>query len=350
MSSVEKKKNLTIIQKVSRAFGTFWRFIVIGFKFIFKGLDVLLNYTVGLLIRIIMKIFEVEQAKVDRSWSQIRKFVWFVIIILAIYYNNIVYNNILFDYTLKYPFKWITDAFSNGSSIYSKILNEYSVLFWDGLKTTVHLSLIGTIIGFMIAVIFSLILTLEVTRRDHFIVKFFKQTGILIVKLYVTIIRSTPMMVQAMIFYWGFRGVFNWDFLTAGLFTVSVNTAAYLTEVLRGAITNIDKGQNEAARSLGLSRSKTMFGVILPQAIKNAMPSIGNEFVINIKDTSVLSVIMVVDIFRVAEYAQSKYGQAFPPYIIAAIMYLFLTVSITIILRNVEKKLSLPKTALPSAN
>lgn len=350
MSSYTHQNKNKLIQIASLLWRSFWSIFKHFFITLYKIIDVILEYSVGFLIKMILMLFKVEDIKVKRSWQHASKFVWITLLVVFIFVNNILLNNILFDYTLYFPYKWVMNFFANGTSIYARIINEYSILFWNGIKVTIHLSLIGTMIGFIIAVLFSILLTLEVTRRDHVVIKILKYAGKGFVKVYVTLIRSTPMMVQAMIFFWGLRGVFSWSFLSAGLFTVSINTAAYLTEVLRGAITSIDKGQNEASRSLGLSKSKTMFGIILPQAIKNAMPSIGNEFVINIKDTSVLSVIMVVDIFRVAELAQSKYGQAFPPYLIAASIYLVLTISVTLILRKFERKMSLPRTALPSAN
>lgn len=350
MNSQDLKKKLTFGQKISKLLDTFWRFIKKGFKTLYKGIDFVFDFTLGKLFLLILRLFNVDHDRITRLWKEFKKGLWILFLMSLVIVNNIVFDNILLDYTLYYPYEWIMGLFSKGSGIYARIINEYAILFWDGIKTTLHLSLTGTIIGFVIAVLFSIFVTLEITKRDHFIIVGLKYIAKIFVKIYVTVIRSTPMMVQAMIFFWGLRGVFNWSFLTAGLFTVSINTAAYLTEVLRGAITSIDKGQSEAARSLGMSKVSTMFGIVLPQAIKNAMPSIGNEFVINIKDTSVLSVIMVVDIFRVAELAQSRYGQAFPPYIIAAIIYLVLTLSVTTILRGVEHKLELPKTALPSAN
>lgn len=350
MMQQDLKEHSTFRQKVSHLLAIFWRNIKKAFWVIYKGFDLLFDVMFGFLFQWFLGLFNVDKDRNKRLWSNVKKGLWVILIASLIVLNNIVLDNIILDYTLYYPYQWIMSLFSTGNSMYARIINEYAILFWNGIKTTLHLSLTGTIIGFAIAILFSLFVTIEATKRDNLIMKALKWLAKIFVNIYVTVIRSTPMMVQAMIFFWGLRGVFNWSFLTAGLFTVSINTAAYLTEVLRGAITSVDKGQSEAARSLGLNKFRTMFGVVLPQAIKNAMPSIGNEFVINIKDTSVLSVIMVVDIFRVAELAQSRYGQAFPPYIIAAVIYLVLTLSVTTILRGFERKLELPKTALPSAN
>ena len=136
----------------------------------------------------------------------------------------------------------------------------------------------------------------------------------------------------------------------SGLITVTLNTTAYLAEVLRGSIENLDKGQSEAARSLGFGYWKTMFYVVLPQALKNSMASIGNEFVINIKDTSVLNVITVVDIFFVANEVQSDTFRFSEPFFIAAIIYLILTFVTTRILSLIDKKMDVESKPLPSCN
>ena len=138
--------------------------------------------------------------------------------------------------------------------------------------------------------------------------------------------------------------------MQAGLFTVSLNTTAYLTEVIRGAILSLDKGQMEGARSIGLSKTKAMIYIILPQAIKNSMASIGNEFIINIKDTAVLSLIQVFDLFSVMHKAAGAYYLYIESMLIAAMIYLILTLSTSLLLRYLEQKLGAPTKALPSSN
>ena len=142
--------------------------------------------------------------------------------------------------------------------------------------------------------------------------------------------------------------IFTW--FVSGLITVSLNTTAYLAEVLRGGIESLDQGQTEAARSLGLSYWKTMLYVILPQALKNSMPSIGNEFVINIKDTSVLNVISVIDIYYVATMIKGQYFRFNEPFFIAACIYLILTFVTTRILAFIDKKMEIDEKPLPSCN
>src|SRR5690606_15626400 len=141
---------------------------------------------------------------------------------------------------------------------------------------------------------------LQVTRRDSTISRVMKRLTVFLSTAYVEILRGTPMMVQAVIIYYGLAGMnvdlsihlFGWTIrgiMVTGILVVSINTSAYIVEVLRGSIEAISKGQMEAALSLGMSRAQAMRLIILPQALRNSIPALGNEFVINIKDTSVLS-------------------------------------------------------------
>lgn len=231
-----------------------------------------------------------------------------------------------------------------------------------GVGTTLWLSLAGTLIGLVLGLLFVSFRTLEVTPYDSEIVAFFKKIAIGFTKFYVTIFRGTPMLVQAIIIYYFLPGILSLVFkveqdvfnkiLTAGvagLITVSLNTTAYLTEVLRGGIEALNKGQMEAARSLGMSRFQAMIHVILPQGIKNSLPSICNEFIINIKDTSVLSVISVMDLFFAIDSINGKAGNQ-DGIFIAAIIYLALTFGISKLLGLIEKKMSLDTKPLPSSN
>ena len=240
-------------------------------------------------------------------------------------------------------------------------LTKYSDIL-GGVWTTLWLSLAGTLIGLVLGLIFVVFRTLEVTPRDNEVVAFFKKIARGFVKVYVTVFRGTPMMVQAIIIYYFLPGilssvfdvdqkVFN-DILSvgvAGLITVSLNTTAYLTEVLRGGIESLNKGQTEAARSLGMTVPQTMVHVILPQGIKNSLPAICNEFIINIKDTSVLSVISVMDLFFVIDAINGKNANQ-DAIFIAAIIYLCLTLGISKLLGVVEKKMNLNSKPLPSSN
>ena len=240
-------------------------------------------------------------------------------------------------------------------------INRYSDIL-NGVFTTLWLSLLGTLIGLLLGLLFVVLRTLEVTPRDNEITAFFKKIGRGFVQIYVTVFRGTPMMVQAIIIYYFLPGILSGIFGVdqkvfnellsvgvAGLVTVSLNTTAYLTEVLRGGIESLNKGQTEAARSLGMTVPQTMIHVILPQGIKNSLPAICNEFIINIKDTSVLSVISVMDLFFVINSINGKNANQ-DAIFIAAIIYLCLTLGISKLLSVVEKKMNLVSKPLPSSN
>ena len=144
--------------------------------------------------------------------------------------------------------------------------------------------------------------------------------------------------------------MFKWDPITAGLVIVSINTGAYLTEVIKNGIDSVDVGQMEAARSLGFSYFKSMMLIVFPQAIKNSMASIGNEFVINIKDTSVLNVIGCAEMYWVLNKSASANFRYMEQMIVGAIIYLILTFTTTKLLGLIEKHLDAPVQEIKSCN
>lgn len=235
--------------------------------------------------------------------------------------------------------------------------------FLKGIGVTVSISLLGTLIGLILAFVLALLRTVKINSKDNEFTLFVKKIAINFSKAYIAVFRGTPMMVQAILIYYlipfaisqsmgipmnTMNRIFTW--FVAGLITVSLNTTAYLAEVLRGSIESLDKGQMEAARSLGMSYPQAMINVILPQALKNSIPAIGNEFVINIKDTSVLNVISVIDIYFIASSIQSQYTRFEEPFLIAAAIYLVLTLTTTKLLSLIDKKLDVTEKPLPSAN
>jgi putative lysine transport system permease protein len=243
---------------------------------------------------------------------------------------------------------------------YILLKNYKSIL--SGVWTTIWLSMAGTIIGLLIGLLFTIIRSVDTQKKDNEFIAFIKKIGRTFVNIYVTLFRGTPMIVQAIIIYYFLPGILSNLFKidhqilnnilsvgVAGLITVSLNTTAYLTEVLRGGIESLNKGQLEAARSLGMTKFKSYIYVILPQAIKNSLPSIGNEFIINIKDTSVLSVISVMDLFFVIDSINGKNASQ-DGIFIAAIIYLILTLGISKLLQLIEKKMQLTEKPLPSCN
>ncbi|CCV63997.1 Amino acid ABC transporter, amino acid-binding and permease protein [Alteracholeplasma palmae J233] len=336
-----------IYNEIKKIFAFIGQVISLVFIAIYDIFIFILDNTIGFFFTKEFRKYKNKYKKEYPLWLLVRKIISIIILLIFIFGFKFIYEH-TFEPILGSLFVSIGKVL--GEDIYGKVLVEFGARFAQGIGTTLYLSLIGTTIGFFLAIILSTLVTTKVNKYDSKMTIFFKKFGTALTKTYVTIVRGTPMMVQAMLLYWGVRGFLNWDFLIAGLATVSINTTAYLTEVLRGGIESIDKGQTEGALSLGLSKVQTMISVIYPQAIKNSMAAIGNEFVINIKDTSVLSVIMVVDIFRVSQLAQAKYLSAFPPFIIAAVIYLVLTSSVSAILRRLEKRLDIPTKNLPSSN
>ena len=160
------------------------------------------------------------------------------------------------------------------------------------------------------------------------------------------------MIVQAVVIYYGSKQAFGLDMtpLAAGLFIVSINTGAYMSEIVRGGIVSIDKGQFEAAHAIGMSHIQTMINVVLPQVIRNILPATGNEFVINIKDTSVLNVISVTELFFQSNSISGMNFDYFDTFFVASVIYLIMTFTITRILRFIERKIDGPDNYIMYAN
>lgn len=233
-----------------------------------------------------------------------------------------------------------------GGTIFTII--KYSQMFVDGAVKTIILALVGTIAGFFVALILVLMRITKVKDHDSWLSKTFKKSVQKTSLIYITIFRGTPMIVQASFFWYGF-GLFG-DPYYCGLFVVSINTAAYIAEILRGGIQSIDKGQSEAAKSLGMNQIQTMIYVIFPQAIKNSLPAIGNEFIVNIKDTAVLSVIGIYELFNQGKRISGMHYRQLEVYLIIALIYLFLTYSISTILKYTERKMNLQVLDITSSN
>lgn len=236
-------------------------------------------------------------------------------------------------------------------SEYKTIITEYGTLFLQGIGITLLLAIAGTIIGLLLALIFGVIRVQTIQPYDSWFTKCIKKISVGFVKFYVTVFRGTPMIVQAIIFYYGFLQIgINWSALTAGIFTVSMNTTAYLTEVIRGGLQSVDRGQMEAARAMGMSQGKAMRLIIFPQALKNSMASIGNELIINIKDTAVLSTIGIIDLFSAAKKAIGKTLLYIQSFTLAAVIYLILTFACSKLLMLIERKIGAPVKEITSSN
>lgn len=220
------------------------------------------------------------------------------------------------------------------------IFAKYHQMIFKGIGYTMLVSIIGTIIGLVIGLLIGVFRTMP-TPKNKFL-RVLKKAADWILSAYVEIFRGTPMMVQAMVIFWGFALINNGVTLNvvfAGLFIVSINTGAYMAEIVRGGIISVSKGQFEGAHAIGMTHAQTMFYVVIPQVLRNILPSVANEFVINIKDTSVLNVIGFTELYFVAYTINTINYQTFATYLLVAIIYFVLTFTITRILRLIEKKM-----------
>ena len=232
---------------------------------------------------------------------------------------------------------------SNDSSFFAWvgfILNNYGSLFLRGTGITLLVALSGTLIGFVLGLFVAILRTIPVGSTDSLLKKIVLKCLSFLLGVYIEVFRGTPMIVQAMVIYYGsMKAGFRMEVLFAAVFIVSINTGAYMAEIIRGGIISVDKGQKEAAHAIGMTHWQSMVHVVLPQAVRNIMPSIGNEFVVNIKDSSVLNVIAVNELYFVSKSAAGTYLRYFEVFFITACIYLFLTLSITRILRWLEGKM-----------
>jgi len=223
------------------------------------------------------------------------------------------------------------------------LIEQYYPLFLSGVAVTMLIAITGTVAGFVIGLIVAVVRTIPVSEHDNI----FKRVLLAVIKFicvaYIEIFRGTPMMIQAAVIYYGiFMGV-DLNINVAAFAIVSINTGAYMAEIIRGGIISVDRGQTEGAHSIGMTHRQTMMSVVLPQAIRNIMPSIGNEFVVNIKDTSVLNVIGVTELYFQSKSAAGTYAMFFQSFMIAAVLYFILTFTVTRILRLIERRMDGPK-------
>lgn len=232
----------------------------------------------------------------------------------------------------------------------SKIFSQYWPMFLRGAAATLMISLTATILGCLIGLLIGVVRTTPTPERGA-------KRGILralngIFSVYIEFFRGTPMIVQAMVIFYGSAQAFDiqMDRFAAAILIVAINTGAYMAEIVRGGIISVEQGQYEAAQAIGMNHMQTMLYVILPQAIRNILPATGNEFVINIKDTSVLSVISVTELFFQTKSIAGITYKYFEPFIVASLIYLAMTYSVTRILRMIERKLDGPATFIMAGN
>ena len=228
-------------------------------------------------------------------------------------------------------------------SFLNDVLNifiKYYPQLLTGVGNTVLIALTSTVAGLALGLLTGVVRTAPMSKNP--ILRALHKLLNAIIAIYVEIFRGTPMMVQSMVIYWGYAFATGGDTLPlipSGILIVSINTGAYMAEIVRGGIISIDRGQFEGAMSIGMTHAQTMFKVIIPQVMRNILPSVSNEFVINIKDTSVLNVIGVTELYYFAGIIKRQNFQTFQTYFVICILYFILTFTITRLLRWVERTL-----------
>ncbi|MGP1567247.1 MAG: amino acid ABC transporter permease [Peptoanaerobacter stomatis] len=219
-----------------------------------------------------------------------------------------------------------------------EMLIKYSKIFLQGTYYTVGLSFVSVLIGTLIGLILALFRLADSKTMNFMVAKILN----FISALYVEVIRGTPLLVQIFLVKLGSYQIFNLDLpdIAIGIIAVSINSGAYVCEVIRSGIQAVDKGQMEAGRSLGMTYKMTMRLVILPQAVKNILPALCNEFVTVIKETSIVSYIGVTDLFYASKSIGSMTYDTLTPLFIIALIYLFITFTLSKLVRLLERRLS----------
>ena len=229
----------------------------------------------------------------------------------------------------------------------ARLWATYAPTYLNGVKNTLILAVIATLFGCIIGLLCGVLNTIPYAPHDNVFKKFFLKLIRALVRVYVEVFRGTPMVLQAVFIYYGlpyfthnevsFTGYSGmW---LASIIIVSINTGAYMAESVRGGIISIDPGQTEGAKAIGMTHWQTMMNVILPQAVRNIMPQIGNNFIINIKDTSVMFIIGFMEFFAVHRTIVGNNFLYFPSAVIEMVGYLTLTLLASFGLRAIEKRL-----------
>ena len=225
-----------------------------------------------------------------------------------------------------------------------RLLEVYWKAYLSDLGNTLLLALVATVIGCLIGLVCGILNTIPYTKRDPFIKRFILKLIRVIVRIYVEVFRGTPMVLQAVFIFYGLpyfsNNQYRFDSLwAAAILIVSINTGAYMAELVRGGIISIDPGQTEGAKAIGMNHYQTMTSIILPQALRNIMPQIGNNFIINVKDTSVMFIIGFTEFFARHRYIVGLNNMYFPSATIEMIGYLAVTLTASFLLRWVEQRM-----------
>ncbi len=225
-----------------------------------------------------------------------------------------------------------------------KLLGRYGGAYLTGVRNTLVLALAATFIGCLIGFLCGILQTIPCAKSDHPVKKILLGVLRVIIRIYVEVFRGTPMVIQAVFIYYGLP-YFSGNRLQftsiwgVAILVVSINTGAYMSESVRGGILSIDPGQTEAAKAIGMTHFQTMVNIILPQALRNIMPQIGNNYIINVKDTSVMFIIGFIEFFAVHKMAAGATFKYFPSATVEMAGYLCMTLLASFLLRWVEKKM-----------
>ena len=229
----------------------------------------------------------------------------------------------------------------------SKLWDKYSASYITGMQNTLILAVTATLIGCIIGFLCGVLNTIPYSKHDPLLKRWFLAAIRGLVRIYVEVFRGTPMVLQAVFIFYGlpyftdnavqFKG--NEGIWLAALLVVSINTGAYMAESVRGGIISIDPGQTEGAKAIGMTHVQTMTNVILPQALRNILPQIGNNFIINLKDTSVMFIIGFTEFFATHKSVAGATFKYFPSAALEMVGYLAMTLIASFLLRWLEKKL-----------
>jgi len=220
------------------------------------------------------------------------------------------------------------------------LLINYKSYFIEGTLNTLLFSFSGTAIGIVIGLCTGIIRTAPKSKNS--LVAFIQKIINGLIYCYVEVFRGTPMMVQSMVIYWGYAfasGGKTLDLTISAIMIIAINTGAYMTEIVRGGIISVDKGQFEAAYAIGMTHTQAMTKIIIPQVIRNVLPSTSNELLNNIKDSSVLNVIGATELFFNGGLIGRKKYMIFQSYLVVCVIYLIITLVVTNVLRKFEKVL-----------
>ena len=225
---------------------------------------------------------------------------------------------------------WILGLIKKPLIDFVDMVAKYYPYFLKGTVNTLLLSLLATTIGFLLGMILAL---LRINSSKNWFLKLLRTLA----GAYIELIRGTPLLVQLLLI---FNATTEMSRYAAGVIALSLNSAAYVAEIIRAGIQSIDKGQMEAARSLGLSSFITYREIILPQAVKNILPALGNEFIVLIKETAIVSMVGIVDLMYGVSIVQSKTYKPVPPLIVALLIYLALTLTLSKGVKGAERRLN----------